>query len=107
VDWIYVDDVAEAFLAAATAPGIEGPSFDIGSGELVNVRDLVERLRRLVGGPGVPPFGPVADRALERTRIADPTPAWRHLGWRPATTLDDGLARTVDYYRAATSPTPA
>jgi UDP-glucose 4-epimerase len=106
VDWIYVDDVAQAFLAAATAPGIEGRSFDIGSGELVSVRDLVERLRRVVGGAGVPQFGAVPDRALERTRIADPVPAWRHMGWRPATTLDDGPARTVDYYRA-TAPTPA
>ncbi len=56
VDWIYVDDVVDAFLRAAVAPGLEGRSLDVGSGELVTARDLVLRLRELIGGdvePGV------------------------------------------------------
>ena len=73
VDWIYVDDVVEAFLAAAVAPGAEGASLDIGSGELVSVRELAVRLSRLVGGDIEPRFG-----ALPRgswSACASPTPA--------------------------------
>jgi UDP-glucose 4-epimerase len=100
VDWIYVDDVVEAFLAATVAPGVDGASVDVGSGELVPVRAVVARLRRLVGGTIEPSFGAVPDRRLERVRVADPAPAATAIGWRPRTSLEDGLARTVDFYRA-------
>jgi UDP-glucose 4-epimerase len=99
VDWIYVDDVVDAFLAAAVTPGAEGASLDIGSGELVPVRAVVARLRRLVGGNIEPRFGAVPDRKLERVRVADPATAADAIGWRPRTSLDEGLARTVDFYR--------
>lgn len=99
VDWVYVDDVVDAFLAAAAAPGAEGASLDIGSGELVSVRALAMRLRHLVGGEVEPRFGALAARNLERVRVADPTRAAALLGWRPCTSLDDGLARTVAFYR--------
>jgi nucleoside-diphosphate-sugar epimerase len=99
VDWVYVDDVAEAFVAAAFAPGAAGASFDIGSGELVSVRSLAMRLSRLVGGDVEPRFGALPPRELERVRVADPTSAAAVLDWRPCTSLDDGLARTVAFYR--------
>jgi UDP-glucose 4-epimerase len=100
VDWVYVDDVVDAFLRAAVAPGIEGASLDIGSGELVTVRALALRLRELVGGEVEPAFGAIADRRLERVRAADPASAGEAIGWRPRTTLGEGLARTVDFYRS-------
>jgi nucleoside-diphosphate-sugar epimerase len=99
IDWIYVDDVVEAFLAAATAPSVDGRSLDIGSGELVSVRTLVGRLRRLVGADVEPVFGALPDRKLERARVADPAAAAAAMDWRPETSLDEGLARTVDFYR--------
>jgi nucleoside-diphosphate-sugar epimerase len=46
-----------------------------------------------------PVFGSVPDRKLERVRVADPAVACAALGWRPETTLDEGLAKTVDFYR--------
>ena len=100
VDWVYVDDVVDAFLNAAVAPGIEGASLDIGSGELVTARALVLRLRDLVGGEVEPAFGAIADRQLERVRVADPTSAAEAIGWRPRTPLDEGLKRTVEFYRS-------
>jgi UDP-glucose 4-epimerase len=105
VDWIYVDDVADAFLAAAVTPGAEGASLDIGSGELVPVRAVVARLRRLVGGNVEPSFDALPDRKLERVRVADPATAASAVGWRPRTSLDDGLARAVEFYRAQLSAT--
>lgn len=100
VDWIYVDDVVDAFVRAAVAPAAEGRSLDIGSGELVTARSLVVRLRELVGGDVEPAFGAIADRPLERVRAADPASAGDALGWHPRTPLDEGLARTVAFYRS-------
>jgi UDP-glucose 4-epimerase len=100
VDWIYVDDVVDAFLAAAVTPGADSASLDIGSGKLVTVRSVVADLRRLVGGSVEPSFGARRDRKLERVRVADPATAAAVIGWRPRTSLEDGLARTVDFYRA-------
>lgn len=100
IDWIFVDDVVDAFLAAAVAPGAEGRSFDIGSGTLVPVRAVATMLAEQVGGGVTPAFGARPDRRLERVRVADPRPAAAALGWTPSTPLADGLARTVAAYRA-------
>jgi UDP-glucose 4-epimerase len=100
VDWVYVDDVVDAFLRAAVAPGAEGRSLDIGSGELVTARSVVVRLRELVGGDVEPAFGAIADRRLERIRAADPSGAADALGWRSRMSLADGLERTVAFYRS-------
>lgn len=100
VDWIYVDDVVDAFLRAAIAPALGGRSLDIGSGKCVTTRDLVVRLSELIGGAAEPVFGAIADRPLERSRLADRLPPWEAMGWSPETALEVGLARTVEFYRA-------
>jgi UDP-glucose 4-epimerase len=100
VDWVYVDDVVDAFLRAAVTPGLDGRSFDIGSGELVTTRDLALRLHEIIGGAAEPEFGAIEDRPLERVRAADPRPAGEAMGWRPATALSEGLERTVSFYRS-------
>jgi nucleoside-diphosphate-sugar epimerase len=99
VDWVYVDDVVDAFLQAAVVPGLEGRSLDVGSGDLVTARDLVVRIRELVGGDVEPAFGAIPDRPLERVRAADPATG-AAMGWVAQTPLDEGLARTVAFYRA-------
>jgi nucleoside-diphosphate-sugar epimerase len=103
---LYVDDVVDAFLAAAVAPRADGASVDIGSGKLVSVRALVAQLKRLVGGPVEPRFGALPDRMLERVRVADPATAAAVIGWRPRTSLEDGLAQTVEFYRDQLSRAP-
>jgi nucleoside-diphosphate-sugar epimerase len=107
VDWIYVEDVVDAFLRAATAPGVDGESLDIGSGDLVTVRTVAGRLRELVGAEVQPEFGAIADRRLERVRAADPALAAEAIGWRPLTTLEEGLKRTVEHYRSEHGGAPA
>jgi nucleoside-diphosphate-sugar epimerase len=99
VDWIYVDDVVEGLLAAAVAEGIEGSTIDIGSGRLTAIRAVVEALVRLNGGGVQPVFGALADRPLEQVRVADVAGSWSRMGWRPTIGLDDGLERTVAWYR--------
>jgi UDP-glucose 4-epimerase len=99
IDWIFIDDVAEAFLAAAIASGVEGQTIDIGSGNLVSVRETVERITQVVGTAIVPRFGAMEDRPLEVEPAADVTPAAERLGWMAKTSLADGLQKTVEWYR--------
>jgi len=98
IDWVYIDDVAAAYAAAAFAADVDGDVFDIGSGELHSVRDVVERLSRLLAPEAAPRFGAVGDRPGEQVRVADTSAGAAKLGWRPETSLDDGLARTVEWY---------
>lgn len=99
VDWIHVADVASGLLALATAPGVEGATLDLGSGELVPVREVVERICRLAGVAG-PEVGALADRVGEPVRRADVEATFAASGWRPRVGLDDGLRATLVWYRA-------
>jgi len=99
VDWIYVDDVVEAYLALAGAPGIEGQTVEIGSGKLVSIREIVGQVAHLVGGGIGPTFGALADRPMEPVRIADVAQTRERIGWSPKTQLTEGLSRTVEWYK--------
>ncbi len=100
VDWVYVDDVVDAFVLAAVADGVEGGVFDVGSGTPVPIRELVERLVAIVGSTAPPAFGAIPDRPFETTDVADLEPTAASLGWAPATGLDDGLRRTCEWFRS-------
>lgn len=100
VDWVYVDDVVEALVAAASAPLPPGfTTVDVGTGRTATVRDVVDRLVALVDPSLAPEVGAVADRPHEVEPVADPAPAARLLGWSPRVDLDEGLRHTVDWYR--------
>jgi UDP-glucose 4-epimerase len=98
VDWVYVADVVDAFLAAAQRERAPGRVLDIGSGAQVSIRDTVELLAELVGGHAKPRFGAIADRPMDDPQLADPQPAEEVLGWRATTSLTDGLRATVRWY---------
>ena len=72
VDWVYVDDVTEGLVRVAERAGaLAGQRVDIGSGELVEVREVVERVYRLVSPGRTPLLGTLSDRADEAIRRAD------------------------------------
>jgi nucleoside-diphosphate-sugar epimerase len=99
LDWVYVDDVIEAFVAAAWRPGIAGRTLDLGLGTTVRIRDVVGQLVRSVAPTIVPRFGARPDRPDDRPRVADVEATAAALGWRATTSLETGLARTVEWYR--------
>ncbi|MFI6293690.1 NAD-dependent epimerase/dehydratase family protein [Nonomuraea sp. NPDC050790] len=98
VDWIYIDDVIEAFIAAAESDRAAGGMYDVGSGVGVSIRDTVELLHRLAASPLTPQYGALPDRRLERAHIADLGPTGAALGWQPRTPLVDGLKNTIAWY---------
>lgn len=98
-DWIYVDDVVAALLAAAARGAGDGATVDIGSGSLTSVREIAERLAREIGAVDLLKFGTLEDRRLEPTRMANLPETESKIGWKPRVALDIGLSRTVDWYR--------
>jgi UDP-glucose 4-epimerase len=98
IDWIYVEDVVDGFLAAAAAGGIEGRTVDLGSGSLIPVRTVVEKLVYLINPRIEPRFGALADRPLEQVRVADVANSLDLIGWKPTVSLEEGLKRTADWY---------
>lgn len=100
VDWVYVEDAADAFVAAAARPDLAGETIDIGSGELVTVRSIVEQIVEIVGTVIQPEFGTRPDRPLETVRAADVEQTRDHLGWQLRTPLAEGLFATVEWFRA-------
>lgn len=100
-DWVYIDDVIDAFVAAATADGVAGATLDLGCGRLTSIREVVERLHAIVGGKVAPLFGALPDRPRELEVVADTKAAADVLGWTARTSLDEGLRATVAAARAA------
>jgi UDP-glucose 4-epimerase len=100
IDWIYAEDVAHAYIAAATQPGVDGLTLDVGSGIRAPVRDVVKTIVELVGPTGgTPEIGAVPVRRMEQDVVPDVDAAAAALGWRAVTPLDEGLRRTVAWYR--------
>lgn len=99
-DFNYIDDCVDALLAAA-APEAAGRVFNLGGGGVVTLRQLALMFGRLVPGARFE----VKDFPEERKRIdvgdfqADASLAGRHLGWSPKVGLEEGLKRTLEYFR--------
>jgi UDP-glucose 4-epimerase len=104
-DWIYIDDIVDGFVAGALVPGIEGETIDLGTGKLSSIRDIVDQLVSIVGNGVVPVFGAVPDRPGEEVTAATTEMASNRLRWSATIPLNEGLKRTVAWYRLNYGPT--
>jgi len=95
VDWIYVTDAVDGLIASVAASMLEGESIDIGSGNLVKIRDVVEKLRALINPRIEADYSRTAPRAHEQERRADIETTFMRTNWRPVVSLDEGLRKTV------------
>ncbi|HEX4038293.1 MAG TPA: NAD(P)-dependent oxidoreductase [Acidobacteriaceae bacterium] len=100
VDWIYVSDVVDGFVRLGLASGIEGETLELGSGSLISIREIVEKVADIVQPGAKLDFGALPDRPLEPVRIATIAKTEKKIGWKPTVPLDEGLRRTVEWYRA-------
>jgi UDP-glucose 4-epimerase len=98
IDWVYVEDVVRALLAAAVAQGIDGETIDVGSGNLVTIREVVEQLCHLMQSKVSPQFGALPPRPLEIEACANVERSIALLRWKPLVPLAEGLRRTVAWY---------
>jgi nucleoside-diphosphate-sugar epimerase/glycosyltransferase involved in cell wall biosynthesis len=93
-DFVYVDDVCNAFIMAAVKihPGLYGENFNIGTGNKITIADLADVTRRMYNISEEPQFGTMEGRAWDLAEwYADPRKAIEKLGWQPLVNLDDGL----------------
>ena len=101
-DFIYVQDVVGGLLAAASVPGIEGQSLDLGTGTARPIRRVVERIWDLATGTGSILTGALPCRPGEVMRTsADADRTATLTGWRASTSLDDGLRQTIHEFQRA------
>jgi UDP-glucose 4-epimerase len=98
--WCYVDDMVNGTLLALEHPNAVGESFNIGNARsAVTIYDLAQRIKRLTGCPGEIVFRPLHYTDVE-LRIPNVDKARDLLGFEAGVELDDGLARTVAWYRS-------
>jgi UDP-glucose 4-epimerase len=96
-DFVFVGDVVDALLSAASAPA--AGVFNVGSGIATSVADLHRLCAATAGVDRRPRFAPARPGDLQDS-VLDVSRAERGLGWRPGTTLSAGLARTWDWVQA-------
>ncbi len=96
-DYVFVDDVVDAFVRASGKGGC-GQRFNVGTGVETSDRQLHSVVAKVVGVADDPEFAPARLGDLKRSCL-DVRKAEMVLGWRPQVRLEDGIARTVDYFR--------
>ena len=104
-DYLYVDDAVSAYLSLAeqvTRESVAGQAFNFGADSPVSVLELVQRILELSGTPHLTPdvrgTGKLNDE-IDRQYL-DSRKAADVLGWAPTVSLDEGLRRAVEWYRA-------
>jgi CDP-glucose 4,6-dehydratase len=104
-DYLHVDDAVAAYLTLAEhvpEDGVRGHAFNFGTNAPVPVLELVERILRHAGDESLRPDVLLKEKIhgeIDR-QFLDSTRAHHVLGWRARVSLDDGLAQTIDWYRA-------
>ncbi len=97
--WTYVEDMVDGLLLALEHPNAVGESFNIGNARsAVTIYDLATRIKRLTGCPGEIVFQPLHYTDVE-LRIPNVEKARRLLGFEARVELDEGLERTIAWYR--------
>ena len=99
-DFTYVDNVVHANLLACKAPADEvaGKVFNVATGTRIDLNEMFAVLKKLTGYPGDPKHAP--ERAGDvKHSLADLSRSEKHLGYKPQVNFEEGLRRTVDWYR--------
>jgi nucleoside-diphosphate-sugar epimerase len=100
--WCYVDDMVDALLLCLERDEAVGQTFNVGNARsAVTIFDLAQRVKRLTNAPGEIVFQPLHYADVE-LRIPNIQKAREELGFEAKVDLDDGLARTIAWYREQT-----
>jgi UDP-glucose 4-epimerase len=97
-DFTYIDNVVAANLAAASRPGISGLTCNVGCGGRFSLLELLARIEGALGLRLTPAFGPARPGDVPHSQ-ADISLARERLGYDPAIDFDEGVRRTVEWFR--------
>ena len=102
-DFTYVEDTVDGFIKAAEADGVEGHTFNLGTGQEIRVGDLADRIIQMTGTQARVESDAQSlrpDKSEVLRLISDNSLARLSIGWSPRFSLDEGLARTVEWIRS-------
>jgi UDP-N-acetylglucosamine/UDP-N-acetyl-alpha-D-glucosaminouronate 4-epimerase len=99
-DFTYVSNVVDASLRACTAAGASGNVFNIGVGEQHSINQVLAMMNKIFGREVKPNYAPPRKGDV-RESLANIAKAREVLGYTPIVSFEDGLRRTVEWYRAA------
>ncbi len=101
-DFTYVDNAVEANLLACKAPTAlaVGKVFNIATGRRVTLNETFKLLQQLTSYAGAPIYGPARAGDIKHS-LADISLAEKHLGYKPKVSFEEGLRRTVEWYRSS------
>ena len=98
-DFCFISDVVEAVLLSMVSGRARGSVINVASGRPVTIREVIEKVVSMVGG-GKADFGKIPYRTGENMALyADIGLARDILGWQPSVSLEEGLDRTISWYR--------
>lgn len=103
-DFVYVGDVAQANLLALTSDVVG--SFNVGTGVETDINRIFDVIKRLSGSSQPEQHAP-AKAGEQRRSSVDPSKIAKVMGWRPTTSLEEGLRETVRYFRESRAGQPA
>jgi len=99
-DFIFVDDVVEAYLKAAQSPNLAGHIFNIGTGEQSSLEKVVSIIIKLTDVKVEQNWGNMSNRSFDtNTWLADISKARRILKWQPKHNLEKGLSKTISWFK--------
>jgi UDP-glucose 4-epimerase len=102
-DYVYVDDVVDAFVRAGCAPIDITGTYNIGTGQQTTVTEVHRLISAVLGSTSPPCYA--AERTGELHAIAlDTSKAEKELGWTPAVGIAEGIQRTIGWLRATLAP---
>jgi UDP-glucose 4-epimerase len=99
-DFTYIDNAVSANLLAAHAPSpnVAGRVFNVATGTRVDLNETFELLKKLTGYSGKVNYGPERDGDIKHS-LADISRAQKAMGYQPTVNFEEGLKRTVEWYR--------
>jgi nucleoside-diphosphate-sugar epimerase len=99
-DFTYIENAVEANLLAVKAPAsqVAGQVFNVATGKRADLNQAFQILKKIIGYPGEVKYGPTRSGDVKHS-LADLSRAEKHLGYAPKVDFEQGLGRTVEWYR--------
>jgi nucleoside-diphosphate-sugar epimerase len=102
-DFTYVANVVDGVLRACEAPGASGEIINVATSGRISLNDLFREMRRIVGANVEPTYAEPRQGDVRDSQAAIDK-AERILGYRPIVSFEEGLKRTIEWYRTTTAP---
>jgi len=100
-DFIYIDDTIGAMLLAGSREETNGQVYNVGSGKAISFRGMIEKIVEIAGSGEIvtTPWPNERKRIEVGDFVADITKIKNEIGWEPKVPLEEGLKKTIDFYR--------